>query len=690
MPTGTITSLGIGSSLDLQGILDSLRAADEATITRKQDEITSLEETRDEFNTINAKLLTMKSSALSLSLGSNFLTRDITSSFESVISATVADGTDIGAYSAEVKRLTTKSSFQSVGFTATTNSINTPVTQTSNTAFTDTDTTILLEEDETMTITYGYGDDRKTITVTGEAGGSTLDGVIDLINNDSENLGYVTASNSGSGTENYLQITATSGGTGEENRVMVTMAPASTTFSGASQTFSYTMGDSSEVSLTIAADTSLEDFVNLINDATDNPGVTATIINTGAGEKPYQLKLTSDETGESSRIKISSTLPDLSLREVNGSGYAMESDNSLTFDSPAIIRALDSNTDIVFLEDSGDGYGEEITATIEDGVYQTGDDLAEAVEKALEEASSENGAGADYIVSFNSGTGKLQIREAGTLDGLQILWSNASSTAASDLGFDATDQTITPASSSLNSSIVVDGIEYQRESNTGITDIITGVTLSLVGTGTTSLNVSQSTENIKTNITSIVNAMNDIITEIDANDDYDEDTNVWGSLAKTPSIRGAKDTLLSLMSTNITANENITTFFDLGFEINENGTVSIDETVLDSKISSNFEDIKSFFIGSTEGTGITGMGDLLNDEIRSQTTINGLIDSESEAIDDRITRLEEQIEADTERLDKRYETMSQQFVQLDSYMREMESLQNYVSQMFSATQNDDS
>ena len=60
------------------------------------------------------------------------------------------------------------------------------------------------------------------------------------------------------------------------------------------------------------------------------------------------------------------------------------------------------------------------------------------------------------------------------------------------------------------------------------------------------------------------------------------------------------------------------------------------------------------------------------------------MDSETDAIDDRIKRLEDQIETETERLDKRYETMAQQFVQLDSYMRKMESQQSYVSQMFSA------
>ncbi len=690
MATGTITSLGIGSSLDLQGILDSLKKADEVSITRKQQEITDLEATRDEFNAINAKLLTMKSSALSLSLSSNFLGRDISVSSSTVMTASVAAGTDIGAYSATVNRLTSKSSFQSNGFALTTNSVNIPTTQTSDTAFADTDTTIVLEEDETMTVTYGTGDDRKIITITGETGGSTLDGVIDLINNAAENVGYVTASNSGSGTENYLQITATSGGTGEEHRVMVTAPPDSTAFSAPSKTFAYTMGDSDEISLTVTADTTLTDLAAQINDDENNPGVTATVINTGSGETPYQLKLTADENGESSRIQITGQLTDLTMTEVNGSGYTMASDNALSFSSPVIIRAADSNTDFIFKEDDGEGYGPEITATIEDGVYQTGDELAAAVENAIEAASEANGLSKDYIVTYNAGTAKLEIQEAGTLDNLAILWSHASTTVAADLGFNATDQTITPSSSSLNSSIVVDGIEYQRTSNSGITDVITGATLTLVGTGTTAINITQSTADVKESITTLITTMNDLISEIDANDDYDEDTGTWGSLAKTPSIRGAKDTLLNLMSTDISVNDNITTLYDLGFEINDDGSISIDESILDNKITSNFSDIQGFFIGSTAGTGTTGMGDLINDYIKEQTTVNGLIDSESDAVDDRITRLEEQIEFESERLDKRYETMAQQFVQLDSYMREMESMQNYVTQMFSATKKDES
>ncbi len=695
MATGTITSLGLGSSLDLQGILDSLRKADEAVIDKKKQEKTTLEATKNEFNTINAKLLSMKSSALSLSLSSNFLDRSISVSSDTVLSATIADGTDPGAYAVTVNRLTTSSSFKSTGKAATTNSVYVPTVQKSANGFADTNAAVVLAEDETMTMTYGYGSSRKTITITGGAGGSTLDDIVTLLANDSENVNgastYLTASTyqDADTSEYHLQIAPTAGGTGESNRVMVTYPPSATGFSADAATFSYTMGDSSVISLSVTADTSLADLVTQINDDEDNPGVTASVINTGSGDTPYQLLLTADTAGESSRIVVTSQLTDLALSEVNGSGYTMESDAALSFASPLVIRESDSNNDIVFQEDNGSGYSSDITATIADGVYQTGAELAAAVETALETASAANGSSKDYVVSFNADTNKLEIEEAGTLTNLKFRWDQAASNARDILGFtDNEEIIITPAGSSLNASLTVDGVEYQRTKNTGLTDIITGATFSLIGAGSATINVTQNTSAVKEDILKIITTFNDIITEIDANDDYDEDTDTWGSLAKSPSIRGGKDTLLTILGTTVLANSNITTYFDLGFEINKDGSVSIDESVLDGKITSNFDDIKTFFIGTTAGTGVTGMGDLLNDQLKSQTISDGLIDSETDAIDARLTRLEQQIENETERLNKRYDIMTQQFVRLDSYMRQMESQQNYVNQVFSATNKD--
>lgn len=690
MATGSISTLGIGSNLDLQGIIDGLKEADEITITQMKEEVTELQATQDEFNVINAKLLEMKGSALSLSLGSNWLKR--TSSISSdAISATVGDGTETGSYSVNVERLASQSSFLSSGASSESSSVYVPTTQKSSDGFDDTNAAIILAENDTMTITYGSGDTEQTITITGGSGGYTLDDIVTAINTDAANDDgsggtYVTASTylDSSDSKYHLQITATSGGTGEDNRVEVTIPDGDTTtaFAADDATFSYKLGDNSEVSVSVAADTSLSALADLINNDSDNPGVTASIVNTGIGTNPYKLVLTADTAGEDNRIKITSDLVDLPLTEQSGADYSMESESTIDFSSPVIIRSKDNNTDFIFQEDIGNGYSADITATIPDSVFSNGDDLAAAVETAMEEASAANGNSIDYTVTWNSSSQKLEISEAGTLDNLNIKWGDAGSTAASALGF-STDQAITPSSSSLNASVTVDGVAYQRQTNSGLSDLVTGITMTLSEVGSSTITVGQETDSLKEDILALVTIFSEIATEIDNNDDYDEDTGVWGSLARSSSIDTMESSLLSALGMSVDTGGSITSLYDLGFELDKNGNITIDETILSDALANNFEDLKDFVLGTdTED----GLAETLNDHLRGLTITGGYIDSETSGIDAKIDDLEDSIDNQQEIIDSRYETMTATFVELDSYMRRMESMSGYVSQMFSATE----
>lgn len=689
MTTGSITSLGLGSTLDLQGILDILRKADESVITKQKAKKTALETTKEEFNGVNAKMLALKSNALSLSLSSTYIGRSLSLSSTDIMSASVVDGTSAGTYSLEVERLASKNSFQSSGKSSASNTVYVPTIQNSSTGLDNIDTAIALADGEDMTIVFGTGDDRQTITITGGTGGTTLEDLATAINNDTDNDDgaggtYVTATTyQGSDSKYHIKIAATSGGTGEANRVMITDAPAATAFSAPDTSFSYTLGDSSIISLDISSDTTLTELAAQINDDTHNPGVTASIINTGSGDTPYRLVLKSNSTGNDERINIITQLDDLALSEENGSGFSMKSSTLSFSGGPIVIRAVDNNTDFIFQEDTGSGLSADITATIADGVYANGDDLAKAVETALETASSANGSNKDYLVSFNSNTSKIVIEEAGTLKQLKIKWADAGSTAASDLGFSATT-TITPGTSSLNASILMDGVEYQRQNNSSINDIITGVTMSIAKVGTTSLTINKVTDKVKDDIVGLVQKLNALIDEIDSNDDYDADTGVWGSLAKYPSISSAKSIVLDVVATKIDNDTDIKSMYDLGFEIKKDGSISLDEETLVSKIASNFDDLKVLFLGDST---TTGLADLINDKLKELTKLNGLMDSEKSSVNDQIDRIDDQIESETERLNKRYDTMTQQFVALDSYMRHMESLQNYITTMIDTNKN---
>lgn len=688
MATGSITTLGMGSSLDLQGILDSLRAADEATITLKEQEVAEQQAVKEEYNVINSKLYAMKTSALNLSLESNYISREASVSASDIVTASATDGAATGTYNVDISRLADHNSYLSKGKSLSTSSVYVPTIQNSANGFADTDTSTVLAEDEEMTINYGIGDDRKTITITGTAGGMTIDDIVtavntDSVNDDGQGSTYITASTYvGEDGSNYLQYAATTGGVGEENRVMVTIPPSSTGFVAEEKVFSYSLGGSSDtVTLSIPSDTTLEGLVDLINEDENNPGVSASVIDIGIGENPYQLMIKSDTTGEDSRINILSGLDDLVLEETNGAGFSMVSDAAISFTDPVTITQAANNNQIVFQEVAADGAITDLTATIEDGVYQNSDDLVEAVEEALEAASISNGNGGDYQVSYDADSGKLKIQESGTLESITIKWGDAGSLASETLGFTET-KTITPAASSLNASVTVDGISYQRETNTALTDILDGVTLSLQSTGSTTVSVSSDPSVIEDEIKNFVDLFNDLIAEIDANDDYDEDTETWGTLAKSYSISSAENTLLSILSTSLNTGSQISSLMDLGLEINRDGTISLDEETLASMMESNFEEIEALFLGADN---FTGLADTLNVQITEYTKNGGLLQSEIEAVDSRISRLEDDIETETERLDKKYETLTQQYVELDSYLREMESQQNYINEMFSTT-----
>lgn len=120
-----------------------------------------------------------------------------------------------------------------------------------------------------------------------------------------------------------------------------------------------------------------------------------------------------------------------------------------------------TNNEIVFYEDSGDGYGLQgpLTANLTAGgpYSETGgspnsyDDLANDIEAAMETASEayypDASGGIDYEVSFDHDKKVFVIQEEGTpqLKALQIDWKG--STAAEELGFDpVTDVHTAPTS----------------------------------------------------------------------------------------------------------------------------------------------------------------------------------------------------------------------------------------------------
>ena len=690
MALGSITTLGIGSSMDLQGILDSQREADEAILDLKTQEIEYQQTVKTELDSVNAQLLSMKTNALNLSLNSTYFSRDVSSSSTDVATATALDGAATGSHRVETTRVASKSSYMSQGKSDPTDSINVPTQYSSTQGYDDSDQTMVLAEGESLTLTQGSGDNAKTFTITAPDGGMTLDDIAAAINTDplnqdiSGNPLVEAQVNEDEEGQFHLALEDADGGSGEAHRVEVSSTNADFTFTAPDVEFSYTMGADSQVyTLTIPPDTSLEALAEMINEDADNPGVSASVIDSGVGEDPYRLVLEADETGEDNRITIHSPLDDLRMEETNGAGYAMTGGQSISFDPPVVITESKGNNTIHFQETAENGDTQDITAVIPDGVYDTPEELSQAVETAMEDASADQGNMIDYQVTIDPETGKMSIQEAGTLEKMTMKWEESS--AASTLGF-SENQSISPISASLNAEIIVDGIAYQRQDNTNQSDIIPGVTLNLQGTGVTTISVSADTSTVEEELTQMVETYNALVAEIDANDDYDENTDTWGPLSRSSTVKNLTRELQNLFNTVVDTGGAITSLMDLGIETNRDGTITLDAEVLNQQLTDNFDDVQLLFLG-TETT--TGLADTINDQLGEYSLSTGYIDGEITAIDEKITRLETDYQNSMDQLDKEYETLALQYSELDSYLSSIESTQNYIDEMFSAMDSGD-
>ena len=563
MTLGSITSLGVGSGFELQDILDKLRQADEITVNLKEAEKTKLEAQVTEFDSINAKLIQMRSSALSLSLESNFLERTATLSDEDIASATAIVGTELASYNIDVKRLATKSSFQSIGFEKQDSIFYAAEVL----EFTTPDEPVITEK-TTLAFTIGQGEEQKNISVD-IAAGSNLKEIAKAINSAADNLGedgtsYATATvESRSDEENpsenkyFIRLTASDENSLNDNRISVSQGANLVAPDFVS---SYKTGpDAAPVYISVPHGATAADLVALINNDPNNTGMTATLIDDGTADNPFHITMMAKESGEDNRIE------------------------------------LESNLSSVMTEKQG-------------------------------------------------------------------------------------------AETSLNASFSIDGIDYQRQSNAGLESVIQGVTLNLDKVGETQLTISADSDNMKEKITQFIDTYNELVQEISSKIRYDSDEEKNGILSNVSSVKRLNSELAALLTTTVDTNNDISSLMDLGVELNQDGTITLDSKALDAAFSTSHNDVAKLFIGDSD-SGLKGLGDILNDYLTEMTGSAGLVNGEKSAAEGKISRLESSIAVNVERLDKRYELLALQFVQLDAFIGSMNTQSQYLTSVFDAFNN---
>lgn len=230
-----------------------------------------------------------------------------------------------------------------------------------------------------------------------------------------------------------------------------------------------------------------------------------------------------------------------------------------------------------------------------------------------------------------------------------------------DLGLEDDDNIVSEAQDAL---IKVDGFEVKNTSN-NITQAIPGVSLALKAKTTTpfTVTVQDDTEALGKKVTDFVTAYNDVINKVHKLAGFGSNKASNPLLAGDSSLRG----IASRMNTQLTktmGTGEFNTLASIGIQLNNNGTIKLDQAKLDKAIAKDGNAVTNIMAGSQTSGGIM---DMMRDMLTDITTpTKGLLDARKDGMDARARRFDDQIQREEKRLESLEARLRKTFSEMDS------------------------
>jgi flagellar hook-associated protein 2 len=242
---------------------------------------------------------------------------------------------------------------------------------------------------------------------------------------------------------------------------------------------------------------------------------------------------------------------------------------------------------------------------------------------------------------------------------------------------------------------VNNGPSVTRSSNV-ITDIIPGVSLSLTGTGSTSINVAGDTTQITNAVQTFVTAFNDVMTDVNdklkettINDPTSAADQFTGSLNNDSTLVQLKNQLTQMVNgsaTGLTSGMSMLSQAGVDLQLTNNYqdlTLTFDSSKFNAALSTNFSDVANLFASNS------GIGQSMYSSLNTYTSGSGPIDTEIKSLQVKDTNLSDQITSFEARMVQEDKDLQTQFSNMEAAMSSMKStlsmLQSFAGTTTSST-----
>ena len=301
------------------------------------------------------------------------------------------------------------------------------------------------------------------------------------------------------------------------------------------------------------------------------------------------------------------------------------------------------------------------------------------IAQAINQADDNSGVRATIVTDDLGSRLVLFGDKTGTENKIEI------SAGAGDFGGIFAADKLDPIQPAVDAVIEVDGATVTRGSNE-ISDVIAGVTLNLDKVSTTddpftTLTISNDKKSVTENLKSFVESYNKIVETTKKLSSYDAENKKAGPLNGDSLLRAISTQLRDALGERVDgASSSLKSLSDLGITTKKDGTLEIDNKILDNHIANNFDGIGRLFDGDS------GLASKLNTMLEGFTGRSGTITTKKESLDLQAGKFAQQ-RLDLEDRMAKFETrVMKQFNAMDAMIANMNNQMNTMMSMLMPVQ----
>lgn len=231
----------------------------------------------------------------------------------------------------------------------------------------------------------------------------------------------------------------------------------------------------------------------------------------------------------------------------------------------------------------------------------------------------------------------------------------------------------------LNAQATVNNIAITSASN-DLTDTLPGMTLRLqqVTTSPVEISVGKDTEDVRKNITALVDAYNAINTTLSNATRYNGESRQAGALQGDSTAVGLQNALRGMMR-SITAGAPFERLSDIGIELQTNGAMTVRANKLDAALT-NLDGLRSFFTIDNANPQLRGFGQKIKTFSNELLAVDGLVTNRTKALQSSLDRNSKEQERIADRAARAEVRLLAQYNAMDNAVGKLNGLNAFVNQ----------